>query len=67
MLRGVYNFAPSEKSAPAIVFAHGFGSVHGGEKSVALESECARRGWAFRILSAASDNGISCARSFFAR
>src|SRR5215813_2919753 len=46
-LRGVYSYTPSDKPTPIIVFAHGFGSVRGGEKSVALEAECARRGWAF--------------------
>jgi uncharacterized protein len=46
-LRGVYSWAPGDKPMPVIVSAHGFGSVRGGEKSVALESECARRGWAF--------------------
>src|SRR5215510_2780095 len=46
-LRGVYSWAPGRKPTPIIVFAHGFGSVRGGEKSVALEAECARRGWAF--------------------
>jgi len=46
-LRGVYSRAPGDEPTPVIVFAHGFGSVRGGEKSVALETECARRGWAF--------------------
>src|SRR5262249_21178998 len=46
-LRVVYSWAPGDKPAPVVVFAHGFGSVRGGEKSVALETECARRGWAF--------------------
>ena len=46
-LRGVYSWARGDKPAPVIVYAHGFGSVRGGEKSVALEAECARRGWAF--------------------
>ncbi|MGH9938922.1 MAG: alpha/beta hydrolase, partial [Blastocatellia bacterium] len=46
-LRGVYSYAPSDNPTPIVVFAHGFGSVCGGEKSVALEAECARRGWAF--------------------
>src|SRR5262245_3731121 len=46
-LRGVYSWTPVDEPAPVIVFAHGFGSVRRGEKSVALEAECARRGWAF--------------------
>jgi len=46
-LRGVYSWAPGRKTTPVVVFAHGFGSVRAGEKSVALEAECARRGWAF--------------------
>ncbi len=46
-LRGVYSFTPASDPTPVVVFAHGFGSVRGGEKSVALEAECARRGWAF--------------------
>jgi uncharacterized protein len=46
-LRGVYSWAPGDKPTPIVVFAHGFGSVRGGEKSVAVEAECARRGWAF--------------------
>jgi pimeloyl-ACP methyl ester carboxylesterase len=43
----MYSSAPAEGPAPVLVFAHGFGSVRGGEKSAALEAECARRGWAF--------------------
>jgi len=46
-LRGVYSYTPGDKPTPVVVFAHGFGSVRDGEKSVALEAECARRGWAF--------------------
>ncbi|HKQ73341.1 MAG TPA: alpha/beta fold hydrolase [Blastocatellia bacterium] len=46
-LRGVYSRAAGDRPGPVIVFAHGFGSVRSGEKSVALETECARRGWAF--------------------
>ncbi len=46
-LRGVYSWGPGYKQTPVIVFAHGFGSTREGEKSVALEAECARRGWAF--------------------
>jgi pimeloyl-ACP methyl ester carboxylesterase len=29
----------------AVLFVHGFGSVHGGVKAEALEAECARREW----------------------
>jgi pimeloyl-ACP methyl ester carboxylesterase len=46
-LRGRISFAPGDEPEPVVVFAHGFGSVRAGEKSVALEAECARRGWAF--------------------
>lgn len=46
-LRGRISFTPGKESAPVVVFAHGFGSVRAGEKSAALEAECARRGWAF--------------------
>jgi len=46
-LRGRISFTLSEGPAPVVVFAHGFGSVRSGEKSAALEAECARRGWAF--------------------
>jgi len=31
----------------AVIYAHGFGSVHTGEKAVALEAACARRAWTF--------------------
>src|SRR5437764_535063 len=31
----------------AVLFVHGFGSTHAGEKSAALESACARRGWTY--------------------
>src|SRR6478736_1114181 len=31
----------------AVVWVHGFGSHRGGEKSEAIQAECARRGWAF--------------------
>jgi pimeloyl-ACP methyl ester carboxylesterase len=31
----------------ALLFVHGFGSYHTGEKSQALEQACARRGWTF--------------------
>ncbi|HEV3256574.1 MAG TPA: alpha/beta fold hydrolase [Gemmataceae bacterium] len=31
----------------AVLYVHGFGSVRGGEKAVALEAACARRGYTF--------------------
>jgi len=31
----------------AVVYVHGFGSTRGGEKALALEAACARRGWTF--------------------
>lgn len=46
-LRGRISFTPGKGAAPVLVFAHGFGSIRAGEKSAALEAECARRGWAF--------------------
>lgn len=46
-VRGAYSAPGGGGPVPAIVFAHGFGSARGGEKSIALESACARRGWAF--------------------
>lgn len=44
-IRGHHSFSPSQDNAPAVIFAHGFGSNRIGEKSGALEAECARRGW----------------------
>jgi uncharacterized protein len=46
-VRGEFHTTVSEKPSPVVVFAHGFGSVRGGEKAAALADECARRGWAF--------------------
>ncbi len=46
-LRGIFSFTEGEEKLPAVIFAHGFGSTHDGEKATALEAECARRGWAF--------------------
>lgn len=46
-VRGIINYTPQSHPTPVIVFAHGFGSTRMGEKSLALEAECARRGWAF--------------------
>jgi len=47
VVRGDFHPAPDGAPSPVVVFAHGFGSVRSGEKSAALASECARRGWAF--------------------
>jgi len=47
VVRGEFSFAEVGASVPVVVFAHGLGSVRSGEKAVALETECARRGWAF--------------------
>lgn len=47
MVRGDFHHAPHNEPAPVVVFAHGFGSVRRGEKSLAFADECARRGWAF--------------------
>lgn len=47
VVRGDFHRPPNDAPAPVVVFAHGFGSVRGGEKSAALAAECARRGWAF--------------------
>jgi uncharacterized protein len=45
-LVGTYHTAVNDP-AFAVVWVHGFGSHRGGEKSEALQQECARRGWAF--------------------
>jgi len=45
-LRGVIK-SIRQGGSPAVVFAHGFGSTRCGEKALALEAECERRGWAF--------------------
>src|SRR5215207_7939466 len=45
-VRGVYH-AATDASAPAVVFAHGFGSTRVGEKAEALAAECGARGWGF--------------------
>lgn len=47
VVRGELSFAEADARVPVVIFAHGLGSVRGGEKAVALEAECARRGWAF--------------------
>jgi uncharacterized protein len=36
-----------EAGSPAVLFIHGFGSVRQGEKALALQAACARRGWSF--------------------
>jgi alpha-beta hydrolase superfamily lysophospholipase len=36
-----------EPGPAAVVYVHGFGSTHAGEKAAALEAACARRGWTF--------------------
>ena len=43
-LRGV--FSPGTDGA-AVLYVHGFGSAHTGNKGEALAAACARRGWAF--------------------
>jgi pimeloyl-ACP methyl ester carboxylesterase len=45
-LAGIYLPAASRPDF-AVVWVHGFGSHRGGEKSEAIQAECARRGWAF--------------------
>src|SRR5438105_541860 len=45
-VRGELRFTDSLGTS-AVVFVHGFGSHRGGEKAVALEEACARRGWTF--------------------
>lgn len=47
IIRGIFSLTEGAEKAPAVIFAHGFGSTHNGEKSVALEAECERRDWAF--------------------
>jgi pimeloyl-ACP methyl ester carboxylesterase len=39
--------APGEPCEPALVYVHGFGSTGAGQKALALEEACARRGWTF--------------------
>jgi abhydrolase domain-containing protein 10 len=45
-LAGRFSYATTPGSF-AILYIHGFGSVHHGEKALALEDACARRGWTF--------------------
>lgn len=49
MLRGDLFFADSP-GTHAVVFVHGFASHRNGEKSLALQVECARRGWTFAAI-----------------
>jgi uncharacterized protein len=62
-LRGVFCSIPDVKGEPAVVFAHGFGSTRSGEKALAVEEECTRRGWSFASFDfhghGASDGAIS--------
>jgi pimeloyl-ACP methyl ester carboxylesterase len=45
-LRGTLSFQ-DEPGACAVLYVHGFGSRHDGEKARALEVACARRGWTY--------------------
>jgi alpha-beta hydrolase superfamily lysophospholipase len=45
-LRGHLSYGESPQTW-AVCYVHGFGGVRGGDKSVALEAACARRGWTF--------------------
>ena len=47
VVRGVFSRAGDDQTPPVVIFVHGFGSNRRGEKALALEAECARRGWAF--------------------
>jgi pimeloyl-ACP methyl ester carboxylesterase len=49
IVRGDLRFTESVGSH-AIVFVHGFGSNRSGEKALALEAACARRGWTFAAI-----------------
>ncbi len=40
-------FCSTGPASHALLYVHGFGSSHWGEKSQALEAVCARRGWPF--------------------
>lgn len=46
-LRGTYCASVEEHPVPVVVFAHGLGSTHWGEKARAYEQACASRGWSF--------------------
>jgi pimeloyl-ACP methyl ester carboxylesterase len=46
-LRGTYCASVEEQPVPAVVFAHGLGSTHWGEKASAFEQACASQGWSF--------------------
>lgn len=41
---------PQAPGAWAVLYVHGLGSTRSGEKSIALEAACARRGWTFAAL-----------------
>lgn len=43
----------------AVLYVHGFGSVRGGEKAVALEAACARRGYTFAAFDFRGHGGSS--------
>jgi alpha-beta hydrolase superfamily lysophospholipase len=43
----VYVSYQDKPSDWGVVYVHGFGSTRGGEKAVALEAACGRRGWTF--------------------
>jgi pimeloyl-ACP methyl ester carboxylesterase len=45
-LRGVYRCGGQDPLVPVVIFAHGLGSISQGEKALAFEAACARRGWA---------------------
>ncbi|MFZ4629387.1 MAG: alpha/beta hydrolase [Blastocatellia bacterium] len=46
-LRGIYRASVEDRPVPVVVFAHGLGSTHWGEKACAYEQACTRRGWSF--------------------
>ncbi|MGA1368210.1 MAG: alpha/beta hydrolase [Blastocatellia bacterium] len=46
-LRGIYCASVEDRPVPVVVFAHGLGSTHWGEKARAYEEACASRGWSF--------------------
>jgi pimeloyl-ACP methyl ester carboxylesterase len=39
--------APGQPCDPALIYVHGFGSTRAGQKALALEEACVRRGWTF--------------------
>jgi len=46
-LRGTYRASVADRPVPVVVFAHGLGSTHWGEKARAYEEACASRSWSF--------------------